>query len=274
MPDHTGDRTRRSQMQQVAKEVQSNPQIGEVKQVYEHIGNEDQSNFEADVQIGGGDSKPQKCPIETPGSDGIDIPEVGDKVILNFRQGGKKPYVTGVAYSNRNRPPVGTAGTFRRRFKSGKSPSGDGDLYFEANTNYFEKNAAEDDVSDAKTKQSVIRIAKRTNEIPDPTLEEAVPAKIEFRDEPYETNDNPKSEISVALNRVDDGGSPVKPDAVWGMKFDMKKGTFKLVDPNGFGIEAHGDGTFTWHLSDEEGALDFNEVSGGTGPLTLPEFKQ
>lgn len=260
------DRDRKSQQEQTVERLSNNPTIGEVKQVYEHIGNSDNSNFEADVQIEAGTNQEQRCPIEFSGA--IDIPEAGDKVILSYREGGNKPYITGVAYSSSDRPPVGMAGIYRREFESNDSPAGPGNLYISGNTKYAEGSSATVDSDNMTPERSVVRIAKRKNEIADPTQEADVPAKIEFYDSPFEKGFS-ESYITVSMNNVKDGDSYKQTDATWGMKFDMSDGTFQLVDPKGFGIESHGDGSFTWHVKQGEGNMDFKEHTTDTGPLNL-----
>lgn len=260
-------------MTKTARRESQNPRIGTVTRVYEHIGKEDDSNFEADVQILAGTQEEQRCPIESSGS-AIDIPEVGDKVIIGYRQDGKKPFVKDKAYSVTDRPPVGTAGIYRREVESGPSPAGDGNLYLETNTNYYDKRSATDDVTGAKTKHSVVRISKRPNSIPDPTLEADVPAKVEFYDEEYnEEIGAGASHIKVAINNRHNfegsGFSYKGAKATWGMNFNIRQGTISVVGPKGFGIQFHGDGTFTWHVKNESGAMNFKEHDSKTGPLNL-----
>jgi hypothetical protein len=250
------DRNRKTQIEQeIDKNVQY-PRIGEVTQVYEHIGKEDTSNFEADVITGGGTEQEQRCPIEMPGSAGIDIPKVGDKVILTYRKDGRKPFVSDIAYSNEDRPPVGRAGMLRREFESEQSPAGSGNLYLTGHTKY-DGNPATTDKAELTAEESLVRVAKRANEIAEPTAEDSTPAKVEFYDNPKDG----EAYITVEINK-DDGSDS---DATWGIKFNVADGTFQLVDPEGFGIEAGGDGSFTWHHK----SIDFNEVSGSTGPLNL-----
>jgi hypothetical protein len=250
------DRNRSTQIEQEIDKNVRYPRIGEVTQVYEHIGKEDDSNFEADVVTGGGTEQEQRCPIEMPGSGGIDIPKVGDKVILSYRKDGDKPFISAIAYSDEDRPPVGRAGMFRREFESGQSPAGDGNLYLTGHTKYNLNPAISDkDVLDPES--VLVRIAKRKNEIAEPTTEDDVPAKFEFYDSP----DEGEAYITVEINKDDE----VDSTGTWGMKFDIANGTIKLVDPEGFGIEASGDGDFTWHHK----SIDFNEVEGFSGPLSL-----
>lgn len=279
------DRSQRQQIEDTVKKNKSEPILGTVIQVYEHIGPDDSSNFEADVQILDGSTVEQTCPIENSGPDAIDIPEAGDKVVVNYRKGGEKPYVSSTAYSAKDRPPVGTAGTYRRRFDSRSSPAGPGNLYLEANTSYYPnsegKRSASIDPDNLRSQASVVRIAKREEGVADPNKERSVPAKIEFYDSPYEPDEtgeheDGKSHISVELNYMEnqetssnDPPSNKQTDTTWGMKFDMETGEIKLVDPEGYGIQAHGDGTFTWHIKKGEGNMDFKEHTEGSTPMSL-----
>jgi len=249
------DRNRQNQIQQEIDKQTQYPKIGEVTQVYEHVGEDDSSNFEADVMTTGGTVQEQRCPIEMPGSGAIDIPKVGDKVILTYRKEGKKPFVSDVAYSNKDRPPIGRAGMYRREFESGYSPAGFGNLYLTGHTKYGD-NPAVTNKNELEPEQSLVRIAKRQNNIAEPTAD-SPNAKVEF----YDDSKNGEAHITVKITKDDYTSS----DANWGMKFDIAAGTFQLVDPEGFGIEANGDGSFTWHHK----SIDFNEVSGSTGPLNL-----
>lgn len=237
------------------------PIIGKVSAVYEHVQPDDDSNFEADVDIDGGTDTEYECPILNPGNNAIDIPEAGDKVILMYMDEEKgKPYVLDTAWTNKDRPPVGKAGMWRRSFASGGSPAGAGDLHVNGYTQYEEEASAFAPGERGKLLASVVQIAKHANgENIDPTRQEDIPAKVEFYDSPVDAED--KSHISIEINNIDGSGS----DATWGIKFDIKTGEWQLVGPSGFGIESDGAGNFTWHHK----SVNFNEVSGSTGPLSL-----
>jgi hypothetical protein len=258
------DRNRVSQQKQTINKTTKNAEIGTVTKVFEHIGDDDTSNFEVNVQLEGGVSTEDKVPVEFDGSSAIDVPKVGDKVTLDYRDDGKQAFVTGTAFSSKNRPPVGRAGVYRREYESGFSPAGLGNLYLSANTTYANSNPAVDDVRDLTPASSVIRLAKREDGVPDPNLERDVPAKIEFFDSTYVAGSG-ESHISIELNRK----SSTETDKTWGAKFDLATGGWQLADPKGFGIEANGDGTFTWHVKKGEGNLNFKEHDSDTGPLDL-----
>lgn len=245
--------------QEIRKNVQ-HPLIGRVVEVYEHGASDDDSNFEADVVIDG--RKESRCPILSSGTGAIDIPEVNDKVIVLYTAGdNKKPHVVDTVWTNKTRPPIGKAGMVRRRLNldGATSPSmaGSGDIYMTGYTKYDEP-AATTEPSDRNPESSIVQIAKHNEEDNDtPTEQPSLPVKIEYYDSPKDG----EAHITVTLNQ-DNGGAS---DVSWGMKFDIANGTWQIVDPEGFGIEATGDGNFTWHHKD----ITFNEVSGTTGPLSL-----
>ena len=249
----------RNQKTQIEHEIQKNvkwPKIGQVTRVYEHVGANDDSNFEVDVAFDAGTKEERRCPVETPGPNTIDVPRVGDTVIIEYRDTGRKPYVSTVVYTSSDRPPIGRAGMWRREVASGDSPAGSGDLYVTAHTR-FDGNPATTAKDQLSPEASLIRLAKEDSDIPEPTARSDTPAKIELYDAPSEND----SHISVEINRV--GGS--SSDATWGMKFDIVDGSFTIADANGFGIESDGSGNMTFHYS----SLTENQISGSTGPLDL-----
>jgi len=256
------DRNRFGQQEQTIDKNVKSGAIGEVTKVFEHINPTDDPNFEVDVQVEAGNKLESKVPVEMGGKSGIDVPKVGDKVIVDYRDDNDQAYVVGTAYSTADRPPVGRAGLYRREYPSGFSPAGGGNLYLSANTTYADGNPATEEVSAPAS--SVIRLAKRPDKVPDPNLERDIPAKLEFFDSTY-TNGSGESHISIELNKK----SGADTDVTWGAKFDLTTGGWQIADQNGFGIEAHGDGTFTWHVKEGEGNLNFKEHDSDTGPLNL-----
>ena len=268
------DRTAKAQQEDTVEKKTKTPELGVVKKVIEHIGSEDDSNFEVDVGLEGDTKSEQRCPVEFGGTGKIEVPTVGDKVIINHRQDGKKPYVQGVAYTNKDRPPVGTAGMYRDEYKSAESAAGPGNLYITGNTKYVEgQTGAETNPDELDPEAASINIEKRVDGIPDPVEEVGTPAKIQFFDSAYENGRDLDSYIKVSINYTDDGSRKANKTTkkTWGMKFNITKGTFQLTDKRGFGLEAHGDGTFTWHVKKGEGNFNFKEHDvddpDGTGPL-------
>lgn len=243
---------------QIKKNVEQQ-KVGIVQEVKEHGAVDDTSNFEADVLVDGTKIQPN-CPIISPGSGVIDVPKAGDKVLVEFTEADRSNgYVTDILFTNKSRPPVGKAGMWRREFESGESGALTGNLYL---TGYTEYDADAGIAKDAEREpeRSVVQLAKHpATENRFPTQTTAPRAKIEMYDAPIDN----QSHISIEINTAEGGGSY----ASWGIKFDINKGTFKLVDQNGFGIETDGSGNFKWHHK----SIDLIEEGGDTGPLSLYE---
>lgn len=248
-----------SLIQKEIRDSVQHPKIGEVSAVYEHGAENDDSNFEADVIVDG--SLRDKCPILNPGNDAIDIPETGDKVLLVYTdEQNKKPFVTDTVWTTQDRPPIGKAGMYRRRFRlsdsDNPSPAGPGDVHFTGYTQY-DKDPNNNDKDEITPEKSVMQIAKHASDKNfKPTDQEEVPVKIEFYDAPIDD----EAHVTMSLNYVDGNSSAAK----WGVKFNLKTGEVKLVDPSGYGIVSDGDGNFTWEYE----SLTENQVSGG-GSLSL-----
>lgn len=238
-------------------EIVKHPKIGVVTQVYEHSAEDDASNYEVDVDIDRGTSKEQRVPVHTPSSGVSAPPKNGDKIILIYVEGNtKRPVAFGTGWSATDRPPAGRAGMYRNSFESGSSPAGDGNLYITGYTSYDES-VASNDKRDLSPEETFVQIAKHAEgENVDPSTASDIPAKIEMYDSPS----TDESWISVEINRLNGGSS----DATWGIKFNLKTGELKLVDPSGYGIVSDGDGNFTWEYESKTE----NQVSGG-GSLSL-----
>lgn len=256
------DRSSMSLMDKRVREDVQHGKIGKVVQVYEHTNPTDDTNWEVDVELDGGNILKEYIPVLSPATETITAPKNGDKVFLTYGdEETKKPYAIQTTWTNEDRPPLGRAGMWRKVVESRDSPVGGGDLTASAYTQYevdSDRTVASYEKSELRPDKSIIQIAKHgKQQNVTPTEQNELPAKVEFFDNPKED----KAWISVEINKEDGGDS----DATWGMKFNIKEGTFSIVDPDGFGIEAHGDGDFTWHHKE----IDFNEVLGLTGPLDL-----
>ena len=224
--------------------------------MHEHLEHDDKSNFEADVRVDGGTRLERVAPITHSGSDRIDVPKVGDTMLVGFRAGqSPEPIITGYVSTVRDRPPLGKAGMSRNEFTSGDSPAGSGNLYTTGYTKY-DQDPADVDADTLTPEETFVQIAKRAGDVPDPTEEGALPAKVEFYDAPA----SDEAHITVELNKRDSGDS----DATWGMRFDLKTGEVKLVDPSGYGFVSDGDGNWAW----EYASKTENQVTGG-GSLSL-----
>jgi len=245
------ERSESALIRQKAQELIQEQQIGRVIEVYEHSEIDDVSNFEADVVVDN-DKQLSKVPILTHTVGSITPPKVGEFVLLSYLEGEtKRPVITGGAFTNNNRPPLGKAGMVRDEIESGPSPLGVGNVYRTQYTGYSEDVSTETE-ADPEPEDVYLRWSKRPDEKADPREEErSLPFKLEFYDSPA----NDEAHLSVEISNV--GGESA--DSTWGMKFDMKTGEVKIADPEGYGIESDGSGNFTWsHKS-----IDFKEEPDG-----------
>lgn len=250
------ERSESALIRQKAQEIVQEEQLGRVIEVYEHSEIDDVSNFEADVVVDG-ETQLSKVPILTHTVGTIVPPQVGDFVLVSYLEGAsKRPVITGGAFTNNNRPPLGKAGMIRNEFESGPSPLGAGNVYQTKYTGYSEDVSTETE-AEPEPEDVYLRWSKRPDETADPRDESrSLPFKLEFYDSPK----NDEAHLSVEISNV--GGESA--DATWGMKFDMKTGEVKIADPKGYGIESDGAGNFTWSHK----TIDFKEeTSGGSVEL-------
>lgn len=268
----TFERTDRDFIKNVSNEQISDPKFAKVKRVYEHReqpnpsnDNEgDDSNFEIDVVTDDEEFGERAAPLSAVGSDHIEVPQVGDTVVLDYLDSeGDDPIVRGVGSTVDDRPPVGRAGMSRDRYESGKSAVGTGNMYF---TGYTERsrNPAEVDKDFTIPERSWIQIGKH-DPTPGPIKREMAGMLIEMRDNPL----NDEASITLRGNQVDQNsneGIAIDLDFTtgdlelraenstgeFGVNFNTKTGEFTLIDQNGYGIESDGQGNFTWHYESIE----------------------
>ena len=224
-----------------------NPRIGRVQEVFEHLQEDDQSNFEVDVQIIGEDVQHRSIPYQHESNNEIVVPTVGDKVMVEYREGRTlQPIARNIVYTNKDRPPVGRAGLWRKRIDSDDSPAGPGSLYVESYTDYDVNPAVTDPQESGTVEESWVRIAKKAED--DEEIEsDTLPFEIEVLDAPS----SDEAHIKLEVNKFDG----MDTSASWGLKLDVKTGQFKLLDSEGYGIVSDGSGNFTWHHED----IDFSE---------------
>lgn len=250
------DRTRTSFIENIVRDFVDEPRTGKVQRVYEHLEGDDDVNFAADVSVDGGTRLERLAPLTTEGNDKIDVPQVGDTVMVEFLAGeSSRPVITGFASTTTDRPPLGKAGMERNRLESGDSPMGSGDV-FTTEYSRLSGNPARQDTADLDPEDVFVQIAKRSGDVPDPSKESDIPAKFEFFDSPNKD----EAYVEAAFNVVD--GESV--DATWGLKLNVKDGSFKLVDGSGYGIVSDGSGNLTLEFESKTE----NQVSGG-GSLSL-----
>lgn len=232
--------------------------VGKVVQVYEHTVETDGSNFEADVVFDGGTREERVAPIAMNGPESITVPRVGDTVVVDFLDDESNTgVITGHVSTAVSRPTVGKAGLRRRRIPGANSPLGNGDLYIDTFTDFVGGEPADINPDNLDADESLIRLAAYDSPEADPTDETTPSASIEIRE--AETDD--EATISLKVNKADGTDT----SQTWGVQLDVKTGEITVSDSSGFGIESDGDGNFTWHHK----TIDFNEVSGSTGPLDL-----
>lgn len=230
-------------IQQTVRNMIQNSRVGHVVQVYEHVEDDDNSNFEADVKIQGETTEHRVAPIQGPHNDSIAVPKVGDKVMVEYLHGDKKnPMIRNVINTNEDRPPKGEAGMWRQRVESGSTPAGDGDLYVTTHTRYNE-NPGLEDYRDLDPEQAFVRIAKKDDDMD----ENGLPMTVEMFDDAV----NNDSWIKFEANKAGGVDSAVP----YGFMVNLNDGSFKLVDKDGYGIESDGAGNFTWHHE----SIDFSE---------------
>lgn len=224
----------------IHKEIRNkvqHPKIGRVDEVFEHGVADDDSNFEANVIVPPvknptKDDIEQECPILNPGNGTIDIPEAGDKVLLIYTdEENTKPFVTDTVWTNKDRPPIGKAGMYRRRFRindsKDPSPSGEGNIFINGYTKY-DKDPNANRKTEIIPERSIFQIAKHTDdENFIPTEQEEIPAKIELFDAPKDD----ASHIHIDANAIDSQnfGKTLGLDIF----LDLKAGTLHIRGENG-----------------------------------------
>lgn len=302
-------RWERNDISLIDKQIYDNvdtPKIGTVTDVYEHGRPDDDSNFEADVEIDGGTVLERECAIMSPGNNSIDVPKAGDKVVILYTDEDRgKPHIIDTAWTNKDRPPVGKAGMWRRRFESGDSPAGSGDLHVSGYVEYEEEASNNAPENRGEVQASIVQIAKHADD------ENIIPtdgdplAKIEMYESPTSVDD--EAHIHLDANVIDadpnlgldifidmktgklhvrgendnDGDEyefvlDVKQQTAkilgdsdagntMGASFNFDSNEFKIADGNKFGIESDGNGNFTWSHK----SIDFKEESGSDGSINL-----
>jgi hypothetical protein len=226
--------------------------LGTVTLVREKIVDEE-PNLAVNVAINGRDSEERLVAVADTADDTIDVPRVGDTVLLEYLSDeSDRPVVTQV-FDTRDRPSlISRAGMHKERYPSRLSGAGDGDIYVTKYTQYFDDNGGPElvDPDDLVPKQSIFQIAKRETDVADPFSAAPANAKVEF----YDNTETGDAYVEIAFTKV--GG--VDADTTWGLKFDIRTGEFKLVDASGYGIVSDGAGNFTWENQSINKVTSFN----------------
>jgi uncharacterized protein involved in type VI secretion and phage assembly len=96
-------------------------ELGIVTSIYPHAGSSDKDNYECNVRLKNRDLELRRIPIATSHIGLVNVPNVGDLVILGFVSGNiNAPVVMGRLYNDEDRPPLNNAGEII--YKSPDSP--------------------------------------------------------------------------------------------------------------------------------------------------------
>jgi uncharacterized protein involved in type VI secretion and phage assembly len=86
-------------------------ELGVVTSIFPHAGESDRDNYECNVRLKNRDLELRKIPIATSHIGLVQVPNVGDLVVLGFVGGNiNAPIVLGRLYNDEDRPPVNDAG--------------------------------------------------------------------------------------------------------------------------------------------------------------------
>jgi uncharacterized protein involved in type VI secretion and phage assembly len=86
-------------------------ELGIVTSIYPHAGSSDKDNYECNVRLKNRDLELRRIPIATSHIGLVNVPNVGDLVILGFVSGNiNAPVVMGRLYNDEDRPPLNNAG--------------------------------------------------------------------------------------------------------------------------------------------------------------------
>jgi len=188
----------------------TNPKVGKVIKVYEHTKPSDKSNFEVDVVTEGETDMERRVPVVSTGSKKINIPRVGDTVIVHYENDETpRPHAAETVWTNKDRPPLGLAGMTRQMFNSDTSPIGSGNYYITKYTSY-DKDVAKENKNEVAPRDTTIQIAKHGGtKNTDPTdadnvgtaPEADIPFKFEIFDSTKQSND--KMYVTISGNAID-----------------------------------------------------------------------
>lgn len=207
----------------------TNPKVGKVIKVYEHTKLPDKSNFEVDVMTEGQTDMESRVPVVSTGSKKINIPRVGDTVILHYENDETpRPHAAEAVWTNKDRPPLGLAGMTRQMFESDISPIGSGNYYI---TNYtsYSGDVAKENKNEVVPRDTVIQVAKHGElENTDPTdnMGTAPEAGIPFKFEIFDSTENSNDEMYVTISGNAIDGDDTKS---MGVTADFKSGEITIT---------------------------------------------
>jgi uncharacterized protein involved in type VI secretion and phage assembly len=88
-------------------------ELGKVTSVFPHSDDNDKDNHACNVQLKNKELELRQVPVATHGIGFVNIPQVGDLVLVSFINGDlKSPIIIGRLYNDKDRPPISKAGEF------------------------------------------------------------------------------------------------------------------------------------------------------------------
>jgi len=106
--------TEQSYIEEVIEDRVEKPRLGDVKKVIEHTGEDDGSNFECDVITAGDQQHLRAIPVAVPSTGMVNVPRVGDTVIVTRLAGrGDRSVIIGTVHTRTKRAPLGEEGVIR-----------------------------------------------------------------------------------------------------------------------------------------------------------------
>lgn len=220
------DKTQQSYAKNKAEDASTQPQIGTVVKVTEHVPDEEiPSNVEVDVTLRGEEKPRNNVPVLGSSGSMMEVPEVGDLVLIGFRESTTtSPVVFGKLYNTQQRAPFATENM--TRYKKG-------DLYFEFQSG----------LDEAEKPAEWIRMAKKAAD----DKYDGLAATIEIDD-----TDGEDTIIKIkGQDEVDE----------MGLELNLATGEFKLGDGSGYGIVSDGSGNITIYGNSVSTVEDGTKIS-------------
>lgn len=220
------DKTEQSYVENKISDQVSQPQIGRVIDIKEHVPDEDiPGNVEVDVTLRGEEKPRRNVPVLGSSGSMMEVPEVDDLVLIGFRKSSSEsPLVFGKLYNTKQRAPFATENM--TRYKKG-------DLYFEFQSG----------LDEAEEPAEWLRLAKKAAD----DKYDGLAATIEIDD-----TDGEDTIIKIkGQDEVDE----------MGLELNLSTGEFKLGDGSGYGIVSDGNGNITIYGNSVSEVTDGTTIS-------------